>query len=128
MSKRDVYKQWELLCSRRRRRIPIPKSGLLPILSEKDPRVRDAGIKWFCGSFPGNPDLLKMRIGNEAYQRNKARLETGMSLVAWSNGTRRTTVESLKTFLEGLEQRQITGRKRDRERDEECTSNRKRRR
>ena len=127
MSKEDVHKHWDLLCNRRRRKIPVPKSGLLPILAEKDPRVRDAGIKWYCGSFPGNPDLLQLRIGNEAYHTHKTRLETGLSLKSWSTRMRTMTTESLRAFLEGLEQQQIAGRKRTREEDSEATNARKRR-
>ena len=127
MSKEDVRKHWDFSCNRRRRKIPVPKSGPLPILAEKDPRVRDAGIKWYCGSFPGNPDLLQLRIGNEAYHTHKTRLETGLSLKSWSTRMRTMTTESLRAFLEGLEQQQIAGRKRTREEDSEATNARKRR-
>ena len=99
MMKRDVHKAWEVLCRRRRRQIPVPKSGLLPILYEQDRHVRDAGIKWFTGSFPGNPDDLKMMVGPESYQRIKVRIEAGMRMEKWSAGVRKRTTESIREFL-----------------------------
>ena len=87
-------------------------------MAEKDPRIREAGIKWYCGSFPGKPDILELRIGRAAYQMHKARLETGMNLESWTGGIRRRTSESLKAFVEGLEQPQIAGLKRRKEEEE----------
>ena len=100
MTKNDVHKAWECLCRRRRRRVPVPKSGLLPILYEHDRHVRDAGIKWFTGSFPGNPDDIKMMLGPESYQQTKVRIETGMQLDKWNEVVRKRTTESIREILE----------------------------
>ena len=42
-----------------------------------------------------------------------------MNLEAWSDGIRRRTIESLKAFVEGIEQPQIAGGKRGREGEED---------
>ena len=100
MTKQDVRKAWEVLCRNRRRQIPLPKSGLLPILYESNRKVRDAGIKWFTGSFPGNPDDLKMVLGPEDYQRIKVRIEAGMKMDTWIESVRKRTIESIHAVLE----------------------------
>ena len=135
MTKVDVHKAWECLCRRRRRQVPVPKTGLLPILYEHDRHVRDTGIKWFTGSFPGNPEDLKMLLGSEVYQRVKVRIETGMQMEKWSAVVRKRTIESIHVFLEARgeietgQQDTSRGRKRpwgETNRDI-CTSSRKRR-
>ena len=114
MSRTDVRKHWERLCHRSRRKIPVPKSGLLPILEEKDRKVRDAGIKWYCGSFPGNPDPLKAALPIEEYRRHMARIQTGMLSDTWGSGVRSRTVESISALVTILEGCFPRGKKRER--------------
>ena len=102
MSKRDLRSIWSQLCRRCRRRIPVPDSGFLPILYEKDRHVREAGVKWYCGSFPGNPDQLQAQLGTDMYTRHKVRIQSGMHDSSWTSGTRRKTIESLQAFLMAL--------------------------
>ena len=104
MTLADVRLAWISLCRRRRRRIPVPESGSLPILKERDSRIRDAGIKWYAGSFPGIPDDLKMKLGLESYQRTKVRIEAGMGQEKWSDGVRKRTVDSIRVFLDAREE------------------------
>lgn len=112
MTRKDVLEAWKTLCRRCRRKIPVPKSGLLPILHEKDPRVRDAGIKWYCGSFPGNPALLKALLPAGEYQRRLHQLQNGLQAERWDPGMRARTVESLISLLETMEGSASAGRKR----------------
>ena len=112
MTRQDVIEAWKTLCRRLRRRISVPKSGLLPILYEKDRRVRDAGIKWYCGSFPGHPDRLKAALPAGEYQRHLHRIQTGLSAEKWGRGMRHRTVESLLAFVEILEGCNSQGHKR----------------
>ena len=77
MTRADVRSVWVALCRRNRRKIPVPTSGSLPILQERDSNLRDAGIKWYTGSFSGMPDDLKARLGPVQYQRTKVRIESG---------------------------------------------------
>ena len=103
MTKQDLRNTWSQLCRGRRRRIPVPEKGLLPILQEKDSQVRDAGIKWYCGSFPGNPDRLQTSLGLAAYSRHKNRIQTGMQADVWSATARTRTIDSIKAFLAVME-------------------------
>ena len=112
MVKKDVYHAWGALCRRLRRPIPVPESGLLPILHEKDSKVRDAGIRWFCGSFPGNPDLLQTQLGPTKYQQDKVRISHGLLSKEWTSRIRRETVASLLAFIAVLEGTEVRGTKR----------------
>ena len=103
MTKNDVPHFWIGLCRSLRRRIPIPDSGYLPILYESDPKVRDAGIRWLCGTFPGNPALLEDALGSARYNQHKSRITSGMQAQVWSSRTRRETVASLLAFVEVLD-------------------------
>ena len=103
MTRTDIIAAWKVLCRRLRRKISVPKSGLLPVLQEKDRRVRDAGIKWYCGSFPGNPTRLKASLPAGEYQRNLHRIQTGMLAEQWGPGLRRRTVGSLLNFVDALD-------------------------
>ena len=99
MSKQDVKKAWQALCRGRRRRIPVSDRGLTPILSEQDCKVRDAGIKWYAGSFPGMSDDLQAVLGLEKYKREKSCIETGMQMERWSTSVRKRTVNSIRVLL-----------------------------
>ena len=99
MTSTDVRSAWAALCRNRRRRIPVPDSGPLPILKERDEEIRDAGIKWYTGSFPGAPDDLKHKLGPICYQQTKVRIETGMGEKEWNETVRKRTVESIGIFL-----------------------------
>ena len=112
MSKKDLHNAWTALCRRLRRRIPVPKSGLLPILYEQDARVRDAGIGWLCGSFPGNPDLLQTQFGPAMYHQHKVRITNGMQESVWDARMRRETVETILAFVEALDRSPGQGQKR----------------
>ena len=114
MVKAEVYIQWERLCRRSRRKIPVPKSGLIPVLEEQNRKVRDAGIKWYCGSFPGNPDRLKAVLPAEEYRRHMTRIQTGMLADTWGPGARSRTVESLLALVAILEEYCQRGKKRER--------------
>ena len=115
MSKEEVKTAWKALCRGRRRRIPMPDRGLVPILSERDRQVRDAGIRWYTGSFPGMSDDLKTVLGPERYMRNKARIETGMQLEKWDSSVRKRTVDSIRVLVTTREPEvRSRGRKRKR--------------
>ena len=103
MSHRDLVQEWERLCRGRRRTIPVPKKGLLPILSERDRQIRDAGIKWYCGSFPGRPDALKVALGIERYTEHKSRIAACMGLETWPAGVRARAAESISTLVHAIE-------------------------
>ena len=105
MTKKDIIEAWKALCSRARRSIPVPESGLLPILYEKDSRIRDAGIKWYLGSFPGNPDTLRQALSAQEYQRHTHTLRVGMLSEKWAANTRRRTIDSLAAVADILENR-----------------------
>ena len=94
---------WHQLCRGRRRGIPVPAKGHLPILSERDSQVRDAGIKWYTGTFPGMPDAIRVALGPERYRRVKMRLEIGLREQKWSKGVRKRTVQSLQLVLQAKE-------------------------
>ena len=114
MTKQDVRNAWLQLCRGRRRSIPMPTTGHLPILYETNREVRDAGIKWYCGSFPGNPDRLQMILGMEQYNRHKTIIQTGMQAEAWSESLKKKTTESIRAFLTVLEDSNGFRRKRKR--------------
>ena len=114
MTRRDVETAWERLCDRCRRRIPVPDKGLLPVLNENDRIVRDAGIRWYCGTFPGKPDVLKQELGEAEYTRHKDRIAAGMRAKRWNARSRQRTIESLKMFSEVLDGCVPIGRKRAR--------------
>ena len=114
MTRRDVEIAWERLCGRCRRRIPVPEKGLLPVLNENDRIVRDAGIRWYCGTFPGKPDVLTQELGEAEYTRHKDRITAGMRAKRWNTRSRKRTIESLKTFSEVLDECVPIGRKRAR--------------
>ena len=103
MSKKDVRLAWAGLCRGCSRKIPVPRIGVVPILKEPDSKVREAGIKWFSGSFPGNPVYLKIRLGEAVYQSTKSRLEAGMRLESWNGPVRKRTVDSIRLFLGALD-------------------------
>ena len=128
LTKKGLREFWTQLCRRCRRQIPIPKSGLVPILNEKDRKARDAGIKWYCGSFPGNPERLQTGLGLAQYTRHKVRIHTGMQAEHWSGGVRRRTVESLQVFLEVLTGLDETRKKRTRDTEERAFPSAKRHR
>ena len=114
MTKQDLRAAWSQLCRRCRRPIPVPESGFLPFLYEKDRNIRDAGIKWFCGSFPGCPDRLQTSLGIPTYTRHKNRLQIGMQATKWSATARKRTIDSIKAFTEVLDRQETVRRKRRR--------------
>ena len=114
MTKKDVRYAWTGLCRRLRRPIPVPESGLLPILYERDARVRDAGIRWLCGSFPGNPTLLQNHFGLALYNQHKVRISRGMQASFWDSRIRRETMASLLAFADVLDGMPSRGTKRGR--------------
>lgn len=112
MTKKDVHNAWTGLCRRLRRPIPVPDSGLLPILYEKESMVRDAGIRWFCGSFPGNPDRLQTHLGHTLYNSHKLKVANGLLSKKWTSHTRSETVNSLMALVSALECLPDRGKKR----------------
>ena len=112
MSKQDVHSAWTALCRRLRRRIPVPATGLVPILSEPDSRIRDAGIRWFLGSFPGKPEALKTSLGSLEYKLHATRIAAGLQMRTWPSRVRRETIASLDAFVTSLEGSSSTGLKR----------------
>ena len=132
MTRADVRSAWTALCRRKRRIIPVPESGTVPILKERDVKIRDAGVKWYAGSFPGMPDDLKAKLGHETYQRTKARIEIGMGVEKWSQGARKRTVDSIRVLLdargkvESPEGPHLEGRRRGTKRQSEVSESRRR--
>ena len=112
MTKKDVHNAWTGLCRRLRRPIPVPDTGLLPILYEKESTVRDSGIRWFCGSFPGNPDRLQTHLGHTLYNIHKLRIANGLLSKTWTPRARSETVNSLMAFVSALECLPDRGKKR----------------
>ena len=103
LSKKDLLVQWQLLCRGRRRGIPIPEKGHLPILKERDSKVRDAGIRWYTGTFPGASGGIEMSLGSERYRRAKNWLEVGLREKEWNRGVRRRTLEGLKLIMQAMD-------------------------
>ena len=101
LSRKDLLLAWHKLCRGRRRGIPIPDRGLLPILQEHDSKVRDSGIRWYTGTFPGMPNAIRATLGPERYRSVKMRLEIGLREKKWSKGVRERTVKALKTVFCG---------------------------
>ena len=130
MTRKDVTSEWQTLCARRS--IPTPEKGVVPILNESDPTVRDAGIRWYTGSFPGEPDIITTVIGDESYQQHKSRVDYGMRMDTWNGSTRKRTTSSIKVLVDAIDKYWIMGmkkRKRDRldEGDEEWHPRRRKR-
>ena len=130
MMRKDVIAEWKRIC--RSRNIPIPETGAVPVLKEADSKVRDAGIRWYTGSFPGDPDIIISVIGEESYQRHKSRVDHGMRMDMWEKCVRKRTAESIKFLVDAIEKYWITGtKKRKRARpdseDEEWSLRRNRR-
>jgi len=130
MTRKDVLAEWRKLC--RSRNIPIPEKGAVPVLKEADSKVRDAGIRWYTGSFPGEPDIIISVIGEESYQRHKSRVDHGMRMEMWKECVRKRTAESIKVLVDAIEKYSMMGtKKRKRAKpdseDEEWNPRRKRR-
>ena len=128
MSKEFVKQSWHALCRGRRRRIPVPDNGLVPILREGDPKVRDAGIKWYTGSFPGMSDDIQTVLGQERYKREKSRIEVGMQLQSWNMSVRKRTVDSLRVLVSARDPDSLGNRGRKRKAWSEVSSGRRIRR
>ena len=92
--------QWEYLCRARKRIIPVPEKGHLPILSERDVKVRDAGIRWYTGAFPGRSDDLKEALGLDMYISTMAWLGAGLVEKRWTAGVRKRTMQSIRSILD----------------------------
>ena len=101
MTRKDVTAEWKKLC--RSRSIPIPEKGKAPILREVDQKVRDAGIRWYTGSFPGDPDVLKHVLGAATYKQHKSRVDNGMGLDVWGESARKRTTQSIKALVQAIE-------------------------
>ena len=101
MTRKDVTTEWTRLF--RSRKIPIPEKGAVPVLKESDSKVRDAGIRWYTGSFPGEPDIIKFVLGTVSYQKHKSRVDHGMRMDTWSETERKRTTQSIKTLVEAIE-------------------------
>ena len=101
MTRKDVTSAWKKLCGSRK--IPTPEKGSVPVLSETDQKVRDAGIRWYTGAFPGEPDIATLVLGAESYRKHKSRMDHGMRLETWSEGERKKTTQSIKALVEGIE-------------------------
>ena len=100
MDRKELYNAWQRLCRGRRRGIPIPDKGHLPILKEQDSKVRDAGIRWYTGTFPGMPDDLRMALGQEVYRSTMLRMGVGLRETAWTHHVRKRTLESIRVILQ----------------------------
>ena len=78
MSRDDLKEFWEKLRQGKTRIIPIPKKGFCPILYVRDRQVRENGIKWYFGSFPGRNDSIKNILGEMKYNEIMDRLRVWM--------------------------------------------------
>ena len=101
MTKKDVIGEWAKLCGSRK--IPIPETGTVPVLKETEQKVRDAGIRWYTGAFPGDSDIIKLVIGDESYKKHKSRVDHGMQMDSWSESERKRSRESIKALVEAIE-------------------------
>ena len=110
MEWKDVVREWEILCGKRR--IPVPEKGTAPVLKETDQKVRDAGIRWYTGSFPGEPDIATFVLGTALYKQHKSRVDHGMRMNSWSESDRKRTTQSIKVLVEAIEKYWKMGRKR----------------
>ena len=99
LGRKDLYIAWQRLCRGRRRGTPIPEQGHVPILQEQDPRVRDAGIRWYTGAFPGISDDLQMALGPQKYRSAVMRLGAGLREKNWTKQVRLRTLESIELIL-----------------------------
>ena len=106
----------------------MPDNGLVPILREGDPKVRDAGIKWYTGSFPGMSDDIQTVLGQERYKREKSRIEVGMQLQSWNMSVRKRTVDSLRVLVSARDPDSLGNRGRKRKAWSEVSSGRRIRR
>ena len=130
MKREDVVTEWKKLC--RSRKIPLPEKGSAPVLRETDQKVRDAGIRWYTGAFPGEPDIATLVLGADSYKRHKSRIDHGMRLDSWSEGERKRTTQSIRVLVNAIEEYWKMGvKKRKRigkeEEDEEWSPRRRRR-
>ena len=110
MDRKDVGREWERLCGSRR--IPVPEKGTAPVLNEADQKVRDSGIRWYTGSFPGDPDIATFVLGAALYKQHKSRVDHGMRIDAWSESDRKRTSQSIRVLIEAIEKYWTMGRKR----------------
>lgn len=55
LSIQGLRRIWQTLCLRLKRPIPIPDSGVVPVLYVRDETLRMAGIRWLFGRFPRHP-------------------------------------------------------------------------
>ena len=101
MTHKDVTEEWKRLC--RNRKIPTTERGAVPVLKETDSKVRDAGIRWYTGSFPGEPDIISCVLGDDAYKIHKSRVNYGMRMDIWNRGERKRTTESIKVLVDAIE-------------------------
>ena len=101
MEWKDVVREWEILCGKRR--IPVPEKGTAPVLKETDRKLRDAGIRWYTGSFPGEPDIATFVLGTALYKQHKSREDHGMRMDVWSESDRKRTTQSIKVLVEAIE-------------------------
>ena len=101
MTHKDVTSEWKKLCGSRQ--IPIPQKGLVPVLKETDSKVRDAGIRWYTGSFPGESDVIAFVLGNVSYKKHKSRVDHGMRMDKWNECERKRTAQSIKILVDAID-------------------------
>ena len=104
MTRDQLRTVWKALCRRNRRSIPVPRAGPVPILTETDTTIRDAGIRWYAGSFPGMSSDIKAKIGTADYEEAKQAIDKGLRMEQWNQKTRNRTIESLRVFLSAREE------------------------
>ena len=103
MSKADVVKTWEKLCQGKVRKIPIPKTGLCPILYVRERKTRESGIKWYFGSFPGRSDPLRQILGETKFEEINNRLKVWMQKEKISKDRLDSTCEDIRIIFQALE-------------------------
>ena len=94
---KDIIYYWKRLCVGKTRVIPTPETCGVPILKERERELREAGIKWYMGSFPGSSENLQME--NSEKERIINYLRTHMNKPILSEQEFRKTRECLGALL-----------------------------
>ena len=107
MSKADVKDAWEKLCKENVRKIPIPQKGFCPILYVRKRKIREPGIKWYFGSFPGRSEPLKNSLGAQKYGEIISRLRLSMKEEELSKNSMESLCDDISKVVHALENNNI---------------------
>ena len=108
MSKMDLVQGWKKLCQGKVRKIPTPKTGLSPILRVRDRKIRESGIKWYFGSFPGRSEPLRTVLGNSKFNEINCRLNVWMKKEEMPKNRLESICEDISTIIQAMENSNVS--------------------